>query len=227
MAKPRFLLPPPPAQGCSVRLQGKAVGWKGLKNTLLFFLQRGILHAQIPVACQTLKTWIKARQHYLVLGTRLRKVSYEAFVFPVFSRNQGKTKPLTWLSVSSLLQSQAAPNFTTSRHNLMAIQLSIKTSLTWQFESLRLIFIHFRLAQVTRLRQMFEMSHADLKQWRAQRVLRRRISFVQDSIWKASTLSVRFLKSTSPEFRRLESEICVDSRRQLEHCIKGSRSDAV
>ena len=112
----------------------------------------------------------------------LRNVSYEAFVFSVFSRNRGKTKPLTWRSVSSLLPSQAAPNLTASRYNVVAIQISIKISFTWQFESLRLIFIHFRLAQVTRLRQMFEMSHADLKQWRAQRVLRRRISFVQDSI---------------------------------------------
>ena len=34
-------------------------------------------------------------------GMSLRKVSYEAFVFSVFSRNQEKTKPLTWLSVSS------------------------------------------------------------------------------------------------------------------------------
>ena len=95
-----------------------------------------------------------------------RNVSYEAFVFSVFSRNRGKTKPLTWRSVSSLLPSlsQAAPNLTASRHNLVAIQLSIKTSFTssWQFESLRLILIHFRLAQVTRLRHMFEMSHADL-----------------------------------------------------------------
>ena len=143
-------------------------------------------------------------------GHEPQKVSYEAFVFSVFSRNRKKTKPLTWRSVSSLLPSQAAPNLTASRHNLVAIQLRIKTSFTWLFESLRLIFIHFRLAQVTRLRQMFEMSHADLKQWRAQRVLRRRISFVQDSIWKASTLSIRLLKSTSPKFRRLDSEICVE-----------------
>ena len=34
-------------------------------------------------------------------GMSLRKVSYEAFVFSVFSRNQEKTKPLTWWSVSS------------------------------------------------------------------------------------------------------------------------------
>ena len=88
----------------------------------------------------------------------LRNVSYEAFVFSVFSRNRGKTKPLTWRSVSSLLPSQAAPNLTASRHNLVAIQLSIKTSFTWHCKSLRLIFIHFRLTQVTRLRQMFEMS---------------------------------------------------------------------
>ena len=45
-----------------------------------------------------------------------------------------------------------------------------------------LIFIHFRLAQVTRLWQMFEMSHADLKQWLAQHVLSSSISFVQDTI---------------------------------------------
>ena len=31
----------------------------------------------------------------------LRKVSYEGFAFSVFPRNQEKTKPLTWLSVSS------------------------------------------------------------------------------------------------------------------------------
>ena len=31
----------------------------------------------------------------------LREVSYQAFVFSVFSRNQEKTKPLTWWSVSS------------------------------------------------------------------------------------------------------------------------------
>ena len=40
----------------------------------------------------------------------------------------------------------------------MVIQVSIKTSFTWQFELLYLIFIHFRLAQVTRLRQVFEMN---------------------------------------------------------------------
>ena len=34
-------------------------------------------------------------------GMSLRKVSCEAFVFSVFSRNQEKTKPLTWWSVSS------------------------------------------------------------------------------------------------------------------------------
>ena len=115
-------------------------------------------------------------------GMSLRNVSYEAFVFSEFSRSRKNTMPLIWWSFSSLLPSQAAPNLTASRHNLVAIQLSIKTSCPWQLESLRFIFIHFRLAQVTRLRQMFEMSHADLKQWRAQRVLRRRISFVQDSI---------------------------------------------
>ena len=43
-------------------------------------------------------------------GMSLRKVSYEAFVFSVFSRNWGKKKPTTWRSVSSLLPSQAAPN---------------------------------------------------------------------------------------------------------------------
>ena len=37
----------------------------------------------------------------LVRGMSLRKVSYEAFVFSVFSRNQGKPKPLSWWSVSS------------------------------------------------------------------------------------------------------------------------------
>ena len=36
-----------------------------------------------------------------VLGISLRKVTYEAFIFSVFSRNQEKTKPLTWWSVSS------------------------------------------------------------------------------------------------------------------------------
>ena len=35
------------------------------------------------------------------LGMSLRKVSYEAFVFSVFSRKQEKTKPLTCRSVSS------------------------------------------------------------------------------------------------------------------------------
>ena len=34
-------------------------------------------------------------------GMSLRKVSYEAFVFSVFSRNQEKTKLLIWQSVSS------------------------------------------------------------------------------------------------------------------------------
>ena len=34
-------------------------------------------------------------------GMRLRKVSDEAFVFSVFSRNSKNTKPLTWRSVSS------------------------------------------------------------------------------------------------------------------------------
>ena len=118
-------------------------------------------------------------------GHEPQKVSYEAFVFSVFSRNRKKTKPLTWRSVSSLLPSQAAPNLTASRHNLVAIQLRIKTSFTWLFESLRLIFIHFRLAQVTRLGQMFEMSHTHLKQWQVSRVLRlcfSKFSFVQDSI---------------------------------------------
>ena len=34
----------------------------------------------------------------------LRKVSDEAFVLSVFSRNQEKTKPLTWLSVRDVVQ---------------------------------------------------------------------------------------------------------------------------
>ena len=42
-----------------------------------------------------------ARQQPWPLGVSLRKVSYEAFVFSVLSRNQEKTKPLTWQSVSS------------------------------------------------------------------------------------------------------------------------------
>ena len=81
-----------------------------------------------------------------------------------------------------MLHFSGMPNLTASRHNLVAIQLSIKTSFTWQSESLSLIFIHYRLAQMTRLGQMFEMSHAHLKQWQVSRVLRRCISFVQDSI---------------------------------------------
>ena len=71
---------------------------------------------------------------------------------------------MTDLAVSSLLPSQAAPNLTVSRHNLVAFQLSIKILFAWQFESLRLIFLLFRLAQMTRLGQMFEMSHADFSE---------------------------------------------------------------
>ena len=79
-------------------------------------------------------------------GMRLRKVSYKAFIFSVFSRNQGKTKPLTWQSVSSLLHSQAPPNLTASRHNLVAIQLYIKISFTWQFgNSNRCVWFSFTL----------------------------------------------------------------------------------
>ena len=48
------------------------------------------------------------------LGMSLRKVSHKTFVFSVFSRNQGKMKPLTWLSVSSLPPSRAAQNLATS-----------------------------------------------------------------------------------------------------------------
>ena len=67
--------------------------------------------------------------------------------------------PSTVVRAWPLLPSQAAPNLTSaSQHNLVVIQVSIKTSFTWQFELLYLIFIHFRLAQVTRLRQVFEMN---------------------------------------------------------------------
>ena len=43
-----------------------------------------------------MQSYVKA-----ALGISHKKVSYEAFVFSVFSRNQEKTKPLTWRSVSS------------------------------------------------------------------------------------------------------------------------------
>ena len=43
----------------------------------------------------------EALLHVPVLGMSLRKVSCEAFVFSVFSRNEEKTKPQTWWSVSS------------------------------------------------------------------------------------------------------------------------------
>ena len=128
------------------------------------------------VYSQSVPNTISKVIRYPALGMSLRKVSYKAFVFSVFSRNLGKTKPLTWRSASFLLPSQAAPNLTASRHNLVAIQLSLKTSFTWQFELLCLIFFHFRLAQLTRLRQMFEMSHAHLKQWQVSLVLLLRFS---------------------------------------------------
>ena len=144
----------------------------------------------------------------VVQGMSIKNVSFEAIVSSIFLRNQQQTKSLTWLSVSSLLKSQVTPNLTASRHNLVAIQLSFKTLFTWQFKLLHLIFFPLRLAQVTRLENMFEMSQADLKQWQAQQFLQHSICFVQDSIWKASTLSVRLLKSTSPKFQRFDSEIC-------------------
>ena len=65
-----------------------------------------------------------------VWGMSLKNVSYEAFVFPVFSRNREKTKPLTCSSVSSPLPSQEAQNLIASRFNLVAIQLITKTSFT-------------------------------------------------------------------------------------------------
>ena len=47
------------------------------------------------------KFFIHFCQQWCARGMSLRKVSYEALVFSVFSRNQEKTKPLTWQSVSS------------------------------------------------------------------------------------------------------------------------------
>ena len=81
----------------------------------------------------------------------------ETFFSSVFLINLEKRSqwPGGQSAPSLLLPSQAASNLTVSRHNLVAIQLSIKTSFTWQSESLSLIFLHFRLAQVTRLRHMF------------------------------------------------------------------------
>ena len=43
----------------------------------------------------------KKKYWHAVQGMSLRKVSYTAFIFSVFSRNQEKMKPLTWRSVSS------------------------------------------------------------------------------------------------------------------------------
>ena len=161
----------------------KSSGWSA-GFSVFSFIQGKAMANDAANPSQTLLLWC-----YTVWGMSLRNVSYKTFDSSAFSRNQEKTKPLTWLSVRSLVQSSAAPNLTASRHNLVAIQLSIKTSFTWQFESPCLTFNHFRLAQVTRLRQMFEMSHARLKQWQAQLVLHCSISFIQGSIWKASTLS--------------------------------------
>ena len=81
----------------------------------------------------------------------------ETFFSSVFLINLEKRSqwPGGQSAPSLLLPSQAASNLTVSRHNLVAIQLSIKTSFTWQSESLSLIFLHFRLAQVTRLRHVF------------------------------------------------------------------------
>ena len=127
-----------------------------------------------PVAWFTAKSVLGAGQlqwlHLVptpALGMSLRNISYEAFLCSVFLRNLGKTKPLTWRSVSFLLPSQAAPNLTTSRYNLVAIQLGIKTSFTWWIAAFD--FHSLKACKSGRLRQMFEMSHADLKQWRAQR----------------------------------------------------------
>ena len=66
---------------------------------------------------QILSNQKKAKQHILFgnilllqiaqmlgkasLGHELKKVTDKAFVFSVISKNQEKTKPLTWLSVSS------------------------------------------------------------------------------------------------------------------------------
>ena len=45
--------------------------------------------------------WSSGNHSLTTLGMSLRKVSHEAFVFCVISRNQGKMKPLTWQSVRS------------------------------------------------------------------------------------------------------------------------------
>ena len=59
-------------------------------------------HMQDSVLLCTLEIQITRKQNRpAALGMSLRKVSYEAFVFSVFSRNQEKTKLLTWLSVRS------------------------------------------------------------------------------------------------------------------------------
>ena len=59
-------------------------------------------HMQDSVLLCTLEIQITRKQNRpAALGMSLKKVSYEAFVFSVFSRNQEKTKPLTWRSVSS------------------------------------------------------------------------------------------------------------------------------
>ena len=69
---------------------------------------------QRPPAGTAVAVWRCTPTHPEPLGMSLRNVSYEAFVSNVFSRNRGKTKPLIWWSVSSILPSQAAPNLTAS-----------------------------------------------------------------------------------------------------------------
>ena len=64
------------------------LGHTNVSNVILPFLQGSsfpYLRVQVTQAAR---------------GMSLRKVSYEAFVFPVFSRNQEKTKPLTLLSLA-------------------------------------------------------------------------------------------------------------------------------
>ena len=56
-----------------------------------------------------LKGFDKLVCYITVQGMSLTKVSYEAFIFSVFLRNRGKTKPLTWRSVSSLSLPPAQP----------------------------------------------------------------------------------------------------------------------
>ena len=97
---PHALLPPPPLLRPTQRPMPLQRRRRAALTQLHVALTPPSRSSMLPTPSPGGGAWREGRGG-AVLGMSLSKVSFEAFVFPVFSRNQEKTKPLTWRSDSS------------------------------------------------------------------------------------------------------------------------------